>query len=446
MITTKIRSTRTRTPRTWAGRIRTGRPRAHTRHRQTPVRPSFVSNVGWGIAGNGGYALCQWLVLVVIARLGTPAMVGDYALGLAVGAPVVLLAGLSLRTVLVTDPNGEHPFRRYLRVRFASMGAALLVITAVVLLFHLPAAVVLLVGAAKAFDGVGDIYLGLLQRHHDQRSIAAAQLVNGGLTVALTAALLYGTSSIAWAAAGSAAASLITWLMCCAPFAGRFHNRPDPRAPRHTHRAAGGVPGLLWTALPLGLASGVSSLTVNVPRYGLQAHLGATALGVFAAAGYLVLTGNVFFSAVAQTLLPRLTELRANGTPEGFRGLLYQALLGVAVAGGLGVWGAGLFGTGLLRRLYGEEYADSSAHGGAVLAVLTLATVVGGACFVLDAGLSAARRFTGQLAVNAAVLGAAGLAALVLVPRYGALGAAWATAVAAVVHCALKWEVLRRAL
>ncbi|WP_433055264.1 lipopolysaccharide biosynthesis protein [Dactylosporangium sp. CS-033363] len=414
-----------------------------TRHRTAPVRrPSFTGNVAWSVIGNGGYALCQWLVLVVIARLGSPAMVGDYALGLAVGAPVVLLANLSLRTVLVTDPNGAHPFRRYLLLRLAGMGLAMGVIALVVLIFHLPAAVVLLVGAAKAFDGIGDIYQGLLQRHHDQRSIAAAQLVNGGLTTTLVASLLFGTSSVAWAAAGSAGASLLTWIMCCVPLAGRFHNRPDPRAKQHTHRAAGGVAELLWTALPLGLASGVSSLTVNVPRYALEHHLGATALGVFAAAGYLVLTGNVFFSAIAQTLLPRLTELRVNGTPAGFRSLLHQALFGVAVAGGLGVWGAALFGSGFLRRLYGEQYADQ----GGVLTVLTLATVVGGACFVLDAGLSAARRFTGQLAVNAAVLVAAALAALLLVPRYGVLGAAWATAAAAVVHCALKWEVLRRAL
>ncbi|WP_432984396.1 lipopolysaccharide biosynthesis protein [Dactylosporangium sp. CA-233914] len=416
--------------------------RPSTRHRTSPVRPSFTGNVTWSVAGNGGYALCQWLVLVVIARIGSPAMVGDYALGLAVGAPIVLLANLSLRTVLVTDPNGEHPFKRYLGIRLAGMGLAMATIAAVVLVLHLPAAVVLLVGAAKAFDGIGDIYLGLLQRHHDQRSIAAAQLVNGGLTVALVAALLYGTSSIAWAAAGSAAASALTWVMCCAPFAGRFHNRPDPRARQHTHRAAGGLAELLWTALPLGLASGVTSLSSNVPRYALQEHLGATALGVFAAAGYLVLTGNVFFSAVAQTLLPRLAELRANGTPEGFRGLLRQALLGVGVAGGLGVWAAGLFGNGLLRRLYGDAYAGQ----GRVLTILTLATAIGGACFVLDAGLSAARRFTGQLAVNAVVLVAAGLAALVLVPRYGVVGAAWATAIAAAVHCALKWEVLRRAL
>lgn len=408
-------------------------------------RPSFAGNLGWGVAGNAGYALCQWLVLVVVARLGTPSMVGDYALGLAVGAPLVLLANLSLRTVLVTDTVHEHPFGRYLRVRAGGMTIATAAICAVVWIFDLPAAVVVLVGLAKAFDGVGDIYLGLLQRHHDQRAVAVAQLANGALTIGLTAVLLAATGSVGWAAAGSAMGSLIAWLGCCAPLASRVLDADARRTvpKRHTHRISPPGPGaLVWMALPLGLASGITSLTANVPRYALQDRLGAAALGAFAAAGYLVLTGNVLVSAVAQPLLPRLVELRAAGARARFAALVRHALIGVAVAGVLAVWAAELFGASVLRTVYGEEYAEDAG----TLTVLTVATAVAATCFVLDAALSAVRRFTGQLAVNAAVLVAAVLAALVLVPRYGIIGAAWATAAAAAVHAGLKWELLRRDL
>ncbi|MEV4507385.1 lipopolysaccharide biosynthesis protein [Dactylosporangium sp. NPDC049525] len=408
-------------------------------------RPSFARNVGWGVAGNAGYALCQWLVLVVVARLGTPSMVGDYALGLAVGAPLVLLANLSLRTVLVTDTGREHPFQRYLRVRAGGMAVAMAAICTAVWIFDLPAAVVVLVGLAKAFDGVGDIYLGLLQRHHDQRAVAVAQLVNGALTIGLTALLLAATGSIAWAAAGSAMGSLIAWLGCCAPLASRvvYADARSTTPRRHTHRfSPPGSGALVWTALPLGLASGITSLTANVPRYALQDRLGAAALGAFAAAGYLVLTGNVLVSAVAQTLLPRLVDLRAAGARERFAALVRQSLIGVTVAGVLAVWAADLFGATVLRTVYGEQYAGDAG----TLTVLTVATAVAATCFVLDAALSVVRRFTGQLAVNAAVLVAATLAALALVPRYGITGAAWATAAAAAVHAGLKWELLRRDL
>lgn len=415
------------------------RPVRHAR------RPSFARNVGWGVAGNAGYALCQWLVLVVIARLGTPSMVGDYALGLAVGAPLVLLANLSLRTVLVTDTFHEHPFRRYLRVRATGMAAAVGAVCAAVWYFDLPAAVVVLVGLAKAFDGVGDIYLGLLQRHHDQRAVAVAQLANGILTVALTGVLLAATGSVAWAAAGSAMGSLIAWLGFCAPLASRLLDATAkaPQPKRHTHRVSPpGTGALVWAALPLGLASGITSLTANVPRYALQDQLGTAALGAFAAAGYLVLTGNVLVSAVAQTLLPRLVDLHAAGARERFAALVRQSLIGVTVAGVLAVWAAALVGETVLRTVYGAEYADDAG----TLVVLTIATAVAASCFVLDAALSAVRRFTGQLAVNAAVLVAAAIAALALVPRYGIGGAAWATVVAAAVHAGLKWELLRRDL
>ncbi|MET7420469.1 lipopolysaccharide biosynthesis protein [Dactylosporangium sp. NPDC005555] len=419
--------------------------KAPVRHAAPRRRPSFAGNVGWGVAGNAGYALCQWLVLVVVARLGTEAMVGDYALGLAVGAPLVLLANLSLRTVLVTDTFHEHPFRRYLRVRLAGMAAATASVCVAVWVFDLPAAVVVLVGLAKAFDGVGDIYLGLLQRHHDQRGIAIAQLANGALTIALTGVLLSATGSVAWAAAGSAMGSLIAWLGFCAPLASRVLDATAKTGPRkrHTHRFSPPGPGaLVWTALPLGLASAITSLTANVPRYALQDRLGAAALGAFAAAGYLVLTGNVLVSAVAQTLLPRLVELRASGAKDRFAALVRQALAGIAVAGVLAVWAAELFGAKVLRTVYGESYAEDAG----TLTVLTVATAVAATCFVLDAALSAVRRFTGQLAVNAAVCAAAVLAALVLVPRYGISGAAWATVAAAAVHAGLKWELLRRDL
>ncbi len=49
---------------------------------------SLRRNVAWALAGNLGYSACQWGVLVCIAKLGTAADVGRFALGLALTAPV----------------------------------------------------------------------------------------------------------------------------------------------------------------------------------------------------------------------------------------------------------------------------------------------------------------------------------------------------------------------
>jgi len=45
-------------------------------------------NFSWTLLGNVVYAGCQWAMLVVLAKLGTPEMVGQFAL--VVTAPIVL--------------------------------------------------------------------------------------------------------------------------------------------------------------------------------------------------------------------------------------------------------------------------------------------------------------------------------------------------------------------
>jgi hypothetical protein len=74
-------------------------------------------NLVWTSAGTLVYAACNWAMLSAIAKLGTPEMVGQFALGLAVTAPVLMLAQMNLRAVLATDARGEHGFRDYRALR-----------------------------------------------------------------------------------------------------------------------------------------------------------------------------------------------------------------------------------------------------------------------------------------------------------------------------------------
>jgi hypothetical protein len=47
---------------------------------------SLRKNFSWTFVGNVVYAACQWGILVALAKLGTPEMVGQFTLGLAVAA------------------------------------------------------------------------------------------------------------------------------------------------------------------------------------------------------------------------------------------------------------------------------------------------------------------------------------------------------------------------
>ena len=72
------------------------------------------------LAGNMVYAACQFGMLSVLAKLGSPSIVGQYALGLAITAPVFMLTNLQLRGVQATDARHEFAFADYFTLRLIS--------------------------------------------------------------------------------------------------------------------------------------------------------------------------------------------------------------------------------------------------------------------------------------------------------------------------------------
>ena len=92
---------------------------------------SLRSNFSWTFAGNVVYAGCQWGMLMVLAKLGSPEWSGQFALGLAVTAPIIMLTNLQLRAIQATDARREYRFGHYLALRLATTALALLVIAGI---------------------------------------------------------------------------------------------------------------------------------------------------------------------------------------------------------------------------------------------------------------------------------------------------------------------------
>ncbi|PRY27919.1 lipopolysaccharide biosynthesis protein [Pseudosporangium ferrugineum] len=394
--------------------------------------------LAWSLGGTVLAAAGQWVAIVALARVGTPGMVGQYALGLALGAPVVLLAGLGMRTAQITDPDPEFRFGDYLRLRIAGMAVALAVIVVVApLLAPGGAAVVVLVGFAKALDGIGDIYLGLFQRHDRMRLIALSLGANGVLT-AVALCLLPVLGSLVWATAGSVVASAVTSVGFCVwaarPLRGTDTGSADAAPTLARLRR------LFVVTLPLGVAYGCSSLTANVPRYVVAHELGPAPLGVFAALGYVVVGATVVFGAITQVVLPRMARMHAAGDLGGVLRLTRGLCAGTLASGVVVVPAVAVLGPAALGVLYGPAYARNAP----ILTLLTVAALLGGVVFFLNAALSATRRFGNQLAVNAAALVFAVAAAAVLVPWLELAGAAWAVVVTMAGEGALKAVLLRR--
>ncbi len=393
---------------------------------QTGIKPlSLRANFIWTLVGNVVYSGCSWLMLVVLAKLGTPEMVGSFALGLAVTTPVILFACLQLRAIQVTDVRREYLFRDYFGLRLLMMAASLVLIAVIVLVSgydHELALTVLVIGIGKAIDSISDVIYGALQQQEKMDRISVSLILKGILSLALLALGLVLTHSVFWASVGWTLASLIV-VLAYDVWSGVIVMRnlaQDSLMPRFNWQL---MRKLSWLALPLGITMLLISLNSSIPRYFIEQHGGEHDLGIFAALAYLMTAGTTVVFALGQSVSPRLAKNYAFGERYAFRLLVLQ-LIGIGAALGLiGVVVAIVGGQPLLTLLYRPEYAQQ-------LDVFVWLMVAAGVSYVasfLGYGITAARDFKSQAIIFAICTAFTVLLSALLIPRYGILGAAWAT-------------------
>jgi O-antigen/teichoic acid export membrane protein len=381
--------------------------------------PSLGRNFIWTLSGNLIYAGCQWGMLVTLAKLGTPLMLGQFALALAITAPVFQLASLQLRTLQATDARHEYPFSEYLSLRLASTGAALVVMIAIPFVAGyrgMVMAVILIIGSAKAIESLSDLVYGLLQQHERMQQIARSMILKGTFSLAVLSGAVYLTKNLAVGALCLAAAWLLVWfcydLRCGLRLVARTQFRPAWNRSR--------LGKLLWLSLPMGLVLMLLSLNVNIPRYFIERLLGDRQLGIFAAMAYFIQAGGMLMNALGSILSPRLARYYAEGRSSAFRALFLK-LLGVGAAAGIAsILTAHYFGGFLLTLFYRAEYAQYAG-------VLTLLMVAGTVSYVsgaLGVAVSSLRCFAGQLPVNlfSSLVGL--VCSYFAIARYGLYGAA----------------------
>ena len=157
------------------------------------------------------YALCQWGMLSVLAKAGSAGLVGQFALGLAVAAPVFMFANLQLRAVQATDMHGEYRFCDYFTLRVLTTAAGLLMIAGLMSVLHYDRVtrdVILLVATAKSIECMSDVIGGLLQLHERLDQVARSLMIRGVLSLcAFGTAFLCTHSLIA-----CTAAMCVAWL------------------------------------------------------------------------------------------------------------------------------------------------------------------------------------------------------------------------------------------
>ncbi len=398
--------------------------------RALTIRRGFA----WNLIGNILYNLGQWLLVLALAHLADPVVVGRFSLGLAITAPVFLTVGMNLRNSQATDAARRFHVRDYLGLRHVLNLASIVVSLAVGAALGLDRAGLLLlaaIGVAKSAEALSQTYYGYFQQHHRIDLLSRSMLAR---SVAGPTFFLLGYLAVDDVIAGALGLALgwaLVQVLLDRPNANRLHMADTgTRIPSVYPLDPATLRRIARRSAPLGLDAGVSSLAINVPRYAVQVALGSALLGVFASLAYLAQTVSLVTASMQAVILPRLAQLHHEGRRQAFTRLLARlALFGIAITS-TGVVAALVLGDWFLGLVYPAEYVDQR---------LFVALMVGAALTTLQRclckGVEAAQRFGSYLTVDIVTTVAVALAAVPMTLAWGVYGAAWSLSVGFAVGC-----------
>lgn len=368
----------------------------------TTVRPggkivSVKRGFGWALSGYAIYMLCQWSMLVVLTRWGSPDLsdVALFAVALAVTTPIVLFSNLGLRRVYATDSKAEFQFSDYFGLRMATNVAAMVLIAGVVWARgYRPEFVwaILAMGTAKVVESTTDILHGYFQERGRIDIGARGTMMRGILSLAGFLAAFLATGSVFWSILGMGAGWAAVLVFYEWPWALRL--RRDSSVEVSSAGRKNRDPSWSWmklanVALPLGMVALVTSLKGSIPVFVIESHLGVTALGLFVALIYFYHGSNRVVSALGEAAATRLATLYKVGNHRDVVRLIARMLAVALTVSALGVGIAVAAGGPLLKFFYGPRCAGS----GWLLAAIMAAVCVANLQTVLDYAMVSTRHF-----------------------------------------------------
>jgi O-antigen/teichoic acid export membrane protein len=400
-----------------------------------PLRVAF----SWTLAGNVVYSGCMWGMVLVLAKLGSPRIVGQFALGMAIAAPIFMFTNLQLRAVQATDSCSEFEFAHYFTLRCLATLVGLAAVVGLVFASSLDpvaALVVLLAASARVVESLSDVVAGLLQKIERPDQLAKCMVFKG-----ITSLIAF--TGIFWRFRNLAAALLAMGLVWLLVFLAYELGLATQALGKHAVLFQFNVPvlkRLLRLSLPLGLVMALGSLYTNIPRYVLEHYRGPRELGIFASLAYLGTSALVVITALGQSATARLSRMFAERQFDAFASLIRKFVLLGVLLGIIGVPLGALLGQPLISALYRPEYAqylDTFLVMIATTSVLAVASMLG-------YGVTAARSFRLPVLIVFASVAATALCSTLLVPKFGLMGATLALLIASVIY-ALGLAVLLKA-
>jgi O-antigen/teichoic acid export membrane protein len=415
---------------------------------------SLRTNFVWNAAGTGLFAMSQWCMLIVFAKLGSPTVVGQLVYGIAIAGPLYVTSSLQLRSVQATDCNSKYRLGQYLGLRswttLVALMVTLLIAGAIWNESHTSAIIVAFWGLCKVPDSASDALYGLFQQR-ERMDYVGISLISRAIGAIIISVIVFKLSHSAQMTLG---AIFIVWTVVFAVFDYPMANK-TARDQKHYHsRHASSEEGLrpclrvvqlkmlFLEALPLGVVACLLALQVQIPRYVVAGRLHVHELGLFSAASYLTFVGSIIVNALGAPACVRLAQYHATGQDKSFGHLLRVMLLISSALGMMGVIVAWSMGRWILTILYTSEYSSMRT----VLTIVCAGTAVSLVASCFGYAMTALQQYRIQVPIFICVVIVSLISCWWLTKTHGLNGAAISVVIGSAVQLALSAGVVMRKL
>jgi O-antigen/teichoic acid export membrane protein len=402
------------------------------------------------------FSLSQWGVVVVFAKLGSAALVGQLVYGLALTTPLFVIASLQLRQIQATDADHRYTLGHYLGLRALTTVAAVIVAVfaaAFAWASGSESAVIILVWAlSQAVNSGSDALYGFFQQSERMDYVGFSLILRGLLAVASVAVLFRASHSAPLALAGLAIGWSAVFILFDIPMArilirqGGRPARVSDRMPESLHPVLDRrlLAPLCLEAAPLGAVAFLLAIQLQAPRYVVAGLLHSRELGLFSAAAYLTFVGTTLVNALGAPASVRLAQYHVAGARSAFRQLMTKLLLFAAALGIAGTLVSACAGGRILALLYTNEYSRMAG-------VLTMLCAGGALSYIasfLGCGMTALRRYRIQVPIFIGVVLITLVSCYWLTGRFGVMGTAAGMLIGnlgqLLMSAAVVWRTTRR--
>lgn len=300
------------------------------------------------------FALSQWVIIAGLNYSGNTDVVGKYAFAIAIAGLFLTSGQLGFRQYLLSSiiTQQEIQYLFQMRLMFSVLTFFILIIFCYIFLSPLYFSLIIVLGAVKVIENLSDICHGYYQRNFEIKKIVLSRIFRSCTSPLFFLIIFFYTENIVMASFGLFISLSMTFYFFDQKVMSQQRIKFLSIIPMFDLKE------ITRKASPMGVATVLVILIVNIPLFILTESRSDTDVGMYASIFYFVTAGSLILQSVMQVISPILTsKIRENSFVE-LKSLIKKSYIMAGVFGVIGILLATFLGGYVLTLLYGNSFEN----------------------------------------------------------------------------------------